>query len=251
LGNYFGGAHWCAWEVFYDYCNEIGVRYTDEQRGLLNLWMEQSKHCHWWFPYDGIVLASERPTTLTVDNRGRLHSESGQAIGYSDGWGLYVHHGVQIPADIIEDPESITIDRIGGEANAEIRRVMIERYGSARYLIDSGAKIVHRDAVGILYRKDLPDDEPIVMVRVLNSTPEPDGVMSRDEAIAAFGEAAKAAIAAPTDARFKEYMLRVDPDLRPLHVDGTKGAPQAITARNAVASTFGLRGEDYEPYFES
>jgi hypothetical protein len=50
---------------------------------------------------------------------------------------------------------------------------------------------------------------------------------------------------AEADGSFKDYFLRVDPALRPLRADGS-GEPQALTARNAVASTFGKRGEEYE-----
>lgn len=46
-------------------------------------------------------------------------------------------------------------------------------------------------------------------------------------------------------------MIRVDPQCHPLLANNTKGTPQKITPRNAVASTFGLRGEDYEPYLET
>ena len=237
LNNYCGGSHWCAWEVFYDFCNEIGVNYTKDQRERLYLWMTQSQHCHWWFPYDGIVLVSERPTTLSVDDRGRLHSTETQAIGYSDGWGIHAVHGVRVDADIIENKASITVERIAKEQNAEVRRVMIELYGAPKYLLDSGAKIINHDQAGILYRKDILDDEAMVMVRVLNSTPEPDGVMMREEAIAVFGDAAKAAINAPEDARFKEYMIRVPPGMR--------------TAHEAVAWTFGLDAEEYHPAIES
>lgn len=34
-------------------------------------------------------------------------------------------------------------------------------------------------------------------------------------------------------------------ELRPLLPDGELGEPQAMTALNAVASTYGMRGEDY------
>jgi hypothetical protein len=139
---------------------------------------------------------------------------------------------VRVPADVIDDPKSITVERIGRETNAEIRRVMIDRYGPARYLVDAGAQEISRDARGILYRKDVISDEPIVMVKVANSTAEPDG-------------------------SFKDYFLRVDPQLRPLPPgswpDERKRAwmaqqkPQELTPQNAVASTFGKRGDEYAP----
>lgn len=172
-----------------------------------------------------------------VDGSGRrLHCTTGPALE-SDVVNLHFWHGVMVPAHVTTHPRSITTDEIGQEANAEVRRVLIERYGTSRYLRDSGARVVQRDASGLLYRKDVPDDEPIVMVRVLNATPEPDGVMSREEAIEIFGGAAQAAINAPEGSRFKEYMLRVPPYFR--------------TAHEAVAWTFGLEAKAYHPTIES
>lgn len=89
---------------------------------------------------------------------------------------------------------------------------MLERYGPSKYLLDSGAKQVHRDGCGRLYRKDMAGDEPLVMVRVTNSSPEPDGT-------------------------FREYFLRVPPTTQ--------------TAREAVAWTFGLTAEKYRPSVET
>jgi hypothetical protein len=203
------------------------------------------------FMHPEFCMVCDFPEVLLVDEQNRPHCADGPSHRWRDGWSLYYWHGVRLPEYIIERPHEITVELIDKEPNAEIKRVMIERYGMARYLHDGGAEVLSHDAVGILYRKEIPGDEPLVMVRVLNSTPEPDGVMDRDEAIAIFGEAAKAAINAPADARFKQYMLRVDPELRPLLANGTKGSPQKITARNAVASTFGLRGEEYEPELET
>jgi hypothetical protein len=166
----------------------------------------------------------------------RLHNEAYAALE-SDVENLYFWHGVLVPAFVVVRPDWITQEHIGSETNAEVRRVMIERYGADAYLLDSGANVVQRDLVGLLYRKDIPNDEPLVMVRVLNSTPEPDGVMSRDEAIEAFGEAAAAAINSPVGSRFKQYMIRVPPTVK--------------TAREAVAWTFGLKADEYAPELET
>ncbi|TAN04074.1 MAG: hypothetical protein EPN36_10165 [Rhodanobacteraceae bacterium] len=166
----------------------------------------------------------------------RLHNANGPALG-SDVEDLYSWHGVVVPAHVITHPQSITPDEIDREINMEVRRVLIERYGVGRYYRDSGAQIIQRDTSGLLYRKTIPGEEPVVMVRVLNSTPEPDGVMSREEAIEIFGNAACAALNAPEGSRFKEYMLRVPPDIR--------------TAREAVAWTFELQADAYHPSIES
>ena len=89
---------------------------------------------------------------------------------------------------------------------------MIELYGQTRYLMDSGAKEISRDEFGILYRKEIVDDEPLVMVKVVNSTPEPDG-------------------------SFKDYFIRVPPDME--------------TAHAAVAWTFDKTPETYSPLIQT
>lgn len=104
---------------------------------------------------------------------------------------------------MVEAPETITAAEIQAEPNAEVRRVMLERFGAARYIQEIGAKEIDRDldqygARRVLYQAEMDGDEPLVMVQVVNSTPEPDGT-------------------------YHEYWLRVDPRCR--------------TAREAVAST--------------
>ena len=84
---------------------------------------------------------------------------------------------------------------------------------------------VDGDCVALEHEEHL-GDEPLVMVEVVNSTPERDGTM-------------------------KHYFLRVHPELRPLLGDQQLGDPQELTARNAVASTFGRRGEEYSPLVET
>ena len=171
-------------------------------------------------------MVSDRPEILLVDERNRPHCDNGPFCRWRDGSALYAVHGVRVPAWVVEQPKKITCAKIDDESNVEIRRVMIDRYGTSKYLLDSGAQEIARDEFGVVYRKDIPDDEPIIMVRVINSTPEPDGTK-------------------------KIYFLRVDPQLRPLHADGTRGDPQELTGRNAVASTFGLRGVEYSPSVET
>jgi hypothetical protein len=184
----------------------------------------------WWWPHRRFVMVSERPVAIhreLVDvavPRGwgshRLHNDAGSAVSWPDGWGVWASHGVRVTKQIIEAPDTLTVEQIRTERNVEVRRVMIERFGHERFIRESGAQLMHEDEWGKLWRTQIPDDEDLVVVEVVNSSAEPDG-------------------------SFRNYMLRVDPELRPLYEDGTSGEPQEATARNAVASTFGCRGEDY------
>jgi hypothetical protein len=148
---------------------------------------------------------------------------------------------VRVNRRVIIEPETITVEEIEAERNLEVRRVLMERFGLARYLTASKSVLLDedRDTLGHrrrLWSKDVAGDEPLVMVEVTNSTPEPDGTR-------------------------KIYFLRVDPQLRPLppgdwppekqRVWLSDQKPQAPTAHNAVASTWGMRGEDYRPTVET
>lgn len=177
-------------------------------RKRLGFFLEAAKQTRNCVLLDKVAFVSERPVTLKKDERGRLHSELGPAIAFGDGYRLYSWHGATVPADVIENPSLLTADRIMRETNAEVRRVMIERYGQSKFIIASGAKKVHEDDCGVLYRKEFINDEALVMVKVINTTPEPDGTK-------------------------KEYFLRVPPTI--------------TTAREAVAWTFEMSSAEYVP----
>ncbi|WP_327678151.1 DUF6745 domain-containing protein [Streptomyces sp. NBC_00467] len=166
----------------------------------------------WWWPFEKAVVICERPVELHRDEAGRLDRGEGPALAFSDGFALHAWRGMPVPAAFLRELSSLTPQRIRTEENAELRRVMLEYYGYDRYLAESGAQPVHTDESGTLWRIALIDDEDVVMVEVLNSTPEPDGT-------------------------HRTYWLRVPPTTR--------------TAREGVAWTFGLAEEAYEPLLQT
>jgi len=223
-----GGWYWGnAYVTFFrDVC---GLELSDEILASAKAYEDTNSSAMWWWPHSDFVMVCERPKVIAKDDRGRLHREDGPAFESRDGWGIYRWHGVEVPREVIMEPHTITAARIDTERNAEVRRAMIERYGRSRYLKDGGAEKLHTDERGTLWRKPVPNDEALVMVEVLNSTPEPDGSI-------------------------KTYFLPCHPELRPNPVPANgmrMGEPQKLTASNAIASTFGLRGEQYAPAQET
>ncbi|GIH93653.1 DUF6745 domain-containing protein [Planobispora siamensis] len=166
----------------------------------------------WWWPFERVAIVCERPAELHLDELSRLHRAGGPAMVFPDGFALHAWGGMPVPADFALSMATLTPERIRTEDNAELRRVMLEHFGYDRYLAESGATPLHRDETGILWRIDLPGDEPVVMVEVVNSTAEPDGT-------------------------FRKYWLRVPPATR--------------TAREGVAWTFGMSEADYRPERET
>ncbi len=204
------GQHDANWLAFYEYFREV-CSLDAETQNLRGLW-KIAKNAGWFLPHEKICWISERPNKLNRDERGRLHSENDAAIAYPDGWEIFAWHGVRVAEYVIRHPGQITVKDIEQESNAEIRRVKMERFGQDKYLRESHAELQHRDEFGKLWRKQIPNDEDLVMVEVLNSTPEPDGSS-------------------------KTYFLRVPPSVQ--------------TAKEAVAWTMDKKPNDYAPVQET
>ncbi|MFI2762068.1 DUF6745 domain-containing protein [Streptomyces echinatus] len=182
------------------------------REGPLDGLAEVCRCAGWWWPFARVAVVCERPSALHRDEAGRLDRGDGPALAFPDGFALYAWRGMPVQASFVEELRTLTPERIRSEENAELRRVMLEFYGYDRYLADSGARPVHRDETGTLWRIDLDGDEPAVMVEVINSTPEPDG-------------------------SHRTYWLRVPPATR--------------TARAGIAWTFGLDASGYAPLRET
>ena len=169
------------------------MKYDEKNEELLDLWLDQSRHLHWWFPYEGIALCSERPTIIKIDEQNRLHNPNRLAIGYGDGWGVWAWHGLRVEQRIIEHPETITAQEILAEENAEMRRVMVERIGMERFISEAKAKKIHSHEMGDLFSIDLPNDpeEHIRAVRVVDPSTDrvyflrvPPSISRADDAVA-------------------------------------------------------------------
>ncbi len=162
-----------------------------------------------------------------------LHNEHHAALE-SDVENLYFWHGVIVPAFVVVKPEWITTDHILKEQNAEVRRVMLERFGAERFVREAGGTVVHeadlhgrfpqyintgdrREFIG--YKKG---SEHIRLIRT--------SLLRADDKPLTYVH-----VACPSTAR--EYYLRVNPD----HTD----------AIDAVASTFNMSGDEYRSFVQA
>ncbi|ACU70100.1 conserved hypothetical protein [Catenulispora acidiphila DSM 44928] len=162
----------------------------------------------WWWPFENAVILTERPLALRLDDQDRLHHGDGPALVYADGFAVYSWRGTPLTEEFGRRLAATSPDTIRAEENAELRRIMVEHYTPERFLKESGAQPVQEDEAGKLWRIAMGDDESIVLVEVVNSSPEPDGT-------------------------FNVYFLRVPPSM--------------LTAKAGVAWTFGLTEDEYQP----
>ena len=194
-------------------------RAFEHRAAILEARIKVARSAGVWWALDGLVIASERPTSLGTDQAGRLHDEAGPALIYPDGFELWAWHGVVVPKVVVLEPERITGRTIASQANVEVRRVMMERVGFERLTKEGSTRLVHEDAAGRLWatnwgveRGRWGDAAAACFVEVENSTPEPDG--SR-----------------------KHYFIRVPPGM--------------ATAKQAVAWTFQLGPLAYVPEIQT
>jgi hypothetical protein len=239
--------YWLGWYRFA--ISRVGVKVTEEQERRLAIREELARCCYGVITLNAVEIAIRHPVMIKFDDATppRLHCEDGPALEFADGYKVYAVHGVRI------NPEpghwssergakmaagTLTAQEIRDERNAEVRRVMTSRYdqvhGGGSYIRDAGAKVIHEDMDPLgfprrLLRIEQEGDEPFMAIELTNSTPEPDGTR-------------------------KLYTIRVDPNLRPLPVPGIRkeyGAPQEMTCLNAVASSFGMTGPEYQLEIET
>ena len=207
-----GGWRWWRWELSWVATVQLGAgelgktSVTPWSKPLFEAFIAGAWLLHWT---ERTVFWVSKPAVHVeeVDGRRRLHCADAAAID-SDIDRLYFWHGVMVPAFVVTRPDWITGKHILEEPNAEVRRVMIERVGFDRFLQLTSAKQLQADDYGELFRIELQDDEPVVLVRVVNSTPEQDGSS-------------------------KKYVLRVPPNI--------------TSAREAVAWSFNVPTAEYAP----
>ncbi|MBX9721401.1 MAG: hypothetical protein K2X81_08410, partial [Candidatus Obscuribacterales bacterium] len=166
-----------------------------------SLWFEFAEE--WWGPWETCMLA---PYLFLLENKPSQHlltlkqslidwntvHQGGNAYLFYENIvfacsrpiGFYVSP----TGDFQNESDPVTLPMIESEQNIERRRVLMERYGYENYLKESGCEILQTDKFGTLLKKEVPNDEPIIMVQVQDATVNEDGST-------------------------RQYMLRVPPEM--------------------------------------
>ena len=58
---WWGGQQEGHWIAFYKFCQHIGVEYDEKSQHRLELWGEAAQTCGWWWPYHRVCIVSDRP----------------------------------------------------------------------------------------------------------------------------------------------------------------------------------------------
>ncbi len=130
------GSHDAGWLSFYDFMlNEVKID-CSKIEGLIGI----AKNCGWWNAYEEFAVFQDRHSELHLNEEGEIHCETGPAIKYSDGFGIYGLNGVRLTEQIVMAPETLTLEQINSESNQDVRSIMIDRFTWERYITDSNAE---------------------------------------------------------------------------------------------------------------
>jgi len=158
-GQFWVGGWWGAPAYVSFFTDVCGLELTQEVSERTIAYRKICESVSYVWPNRNFVIVCDRPAAINLDAEGRLHSETGKAIEYRDGWGLSAWHGTAIPSEWISDKNSITPEIALKWENIEQRRCACEILGWENILDQLNPESINKDddpMIGELLEADLP-----------------------------------------------------------------------------------------------
>lgn len=211
LGNQLGRELSPWWDAYWLCYYACALPLAGLDNSALDALIEAVRLVGWWWPMTGAVVLTDRPTILTRDEQGRLHSATGPALAYADGYALHFWHGTCVPEWVIENP---TIERALAEENTEIRRCAMEHLGWDAVIAHLGVEPLdvcadpgnhpHDLALYRLPETVNPYGAPVNLLLMVNGSPDRSGAQRR------YGETVPADITSAMEAAAWQYGVHPD-----------------------------------------
>lgn len=139
---YLNGSFDAAVFSFYDYFRaEVGIDYKEVNENY-DIWQSTSK-IGLIFPFDDVVIVSQKPTTIKLNEQNQAHCDGGPAIEYA-GHGdikIYMLNGVRVPEWLaVTHSQKIDLSRYNEIKNADVKTEFIRKVGIER-MLDFGKHI--------------------------------------------------------------------------------------------------------------
>nr|MDD5178340.1 hypothetical protein [Candidatus Nanoarchaeia archaeon] len=141
------GQHDANWLAFYEFFKDV-CGLEQETKNLSGLW-KVSKNAGWYLPHENICWISEKHNKLSRNTRGLLHSDTGIALQYPDGWGIYALNGVKFPKDLWEKVVSKKMSFKEVMAIQDIdQRTQAMNYCPPREFLNNKGKLLNKSEKG-------------------------------------------------------------------------------------------------------
>ena len=153
---------WAGYDCYLTSCRDIlGLKLTSH--AAYSHWEQAAIHGGFRVMHEEFCLVSDFPEVLRVDDQNRPHCETGPSHRWRDGWALYHLWGIKVPAEWIENRDTIDPSEILKSPNVEQRAVGM-RFLGARMISALKPRILDGD----------PNSEMGALVEVrLDGFPEP------------------------------------------------------------------------------
>ena len=181
---------WAAFDSYITgFRDVIGLRLPEH--GKYAAWEQCSINGGFRVLHPEFCIVSDFPEFVRIDDQCRPHCADGPSHRWRDGWSLYHWHGVRVPAEWIEQRDTIFAADVFKEANAEVRRAGCEIIGWDRILSGIDAKLIDDDGdpqIGALYEGQIPGAAHCTFLKVRCGTgrtfviPTPSGLKTAIEA---------------------------------------------------------------------
>jgi hypothetical protein len=149
---------WAAYPAYLTAFRDVlGLKLPEYKK--FKYWEQAAIHGGFRVMHEKFCIVSDFPDTIKIDEANLPHCEDGPSHLWSDGFALYHWHGVSIPAEWIEDKQSLTAKVALQWHNIEQRRAACEILGWAKVLEELDAKVIDKDddpEIGTLLEVELP-----------------------------------------------------------------------------------------------
>jgi len=123
-----------AWAAYYDYYQRIGIAQNNNLPKVL-AWLKTG--VFYAIMLDKACIVSSCPAKIHFDDRKRLHSTTGPAIAWNDGYRLYFVHGVPFTSTdhaTFFSAEKKSAKEVLAIRDVDKRTAIIQAYGLAQFL---------------------------------------------------------------------------------------------------------------------
>ena len=159
---YQGGNMWAGYDCYLTACRDIlGLELSSHD--AYAHWEQAAIHGAFRVMHEEFCMVSDFPEIIRKDEENRPHCEDGPSHQWRDGWSLYHWHGTRIPAEWIEDRDSLTPQIALTWENVDQRAAACEILGWHHIINSLDARVLDKDAdpqIGRLVEIDLPDHGP-------------------------------------------------------------------------------------------
>ena len=158
---YFGTWGCGSWDYLWAWLEggrRVGADYGDKADALAEQ-VTVMRSIGWWYPFDEFCILTDRPSSIHLDEAGRLHAETGAALSYRDGYALHSWHGTRVPAHWIEQKDDLDPAEVLRAENVEQRAAGASIVGWPRMAEKLNRRIIDGDPetdIGALIELTLP-----------------------------------------------------------------------------------------------